>query len=606
MQAVIFIEAHGKIRSWGSISRSLGMEAEVVATSGHLYRYPDSLYPLGIKITKGQAIDTSRTVRPEIDRRIRNALHARKPDGEILIATDDDPEGDVIALDVMRVIVDVDPVLIDRCLRIRPSAITKDGIETAIKRSRQRSGDIDDLVSRAVAGRTRALTDRWMGATFSRMVGAGCGRVRAGLLGAALCWNKSPDMVRGLPETGEITLQARSSTGGLPFIAHVPLNGSIPGSLASVARRYAGKLIPGHVSAMRSVGAAVAPRFKDIRPFNTGDALAYAARFHGVSPKKAMSGLQGAYMKGRISYPRTDNRTISESACANVVQAARVCGLRDVDISMAGQHAHEQDAQTITRHEGIYPTPRMTKEDMDRFRELVRKPIQKIDLENDASIEDLMVILVARRAFEALRNNEMMPGVYHPREDSDLTDQERAALSDLEWVRPVSSNLPWARGQLTGLRTWPLASIVIDGMMIESIGRPSTLASHAELIESSGQLTVPSPGSLPEPSMEGKRILSKLPRGIWNPTICRMIEEAMSEQGESEDIGADITYRMRSRVNHWFRDITPEVREALVDMLKSEGDTSSKAPPSVATSLKASEVAPEAETDIEGEFALEV
>ncbi|CAN0546064.1 unnamed protein product, partial [Laminaria digitata] len=282
MQAVIFIEAHGKIRSWGSISRSLGMESDVVATSGHLYRYPESLYPLGIKITKGQAIDTSRTIRPEIDRRIRNALHNRKPGGEILIATDDDPEGDVIALDIMRVIVDVDPTLIDQCLRIRPSAITKDGVERSIRISRDRSGDIDDLVSRAVSGRTRALTDRWMGATFSRMVGAGCGRVRAGLLGAALCWSKSPDMVRGLPETGEFTFQARSGTGGLPFVAHVSLNGSIPPALASVARRYAGKLIPGHVSEMRSVGAAVAPRFKDIKPFNTGDALSYASRFHSI------------------------------------------------------------------------------------------------------------------------------------------------------------------------------------------------------------------------------------------------------------------------------------------------------------------------------------
>ncbi|CAN0588613.1 unnamed protein product, partial [Laminaria digitata] len=128
--------------------------------------------------------------------------------------------------------------------------------------------------------------------------------------------------------------------------------------------------------------------------------------------------------------------------------------------------------------------------------------------------------------------------------------------------------------------------------------------SHADLIEQSGQLTIPSPGGLPEPSMEGKRILSKLPRGIWNPAICRMIEEAMSRQDEDEDNGADITCRMRSRVNHWFRDITPEVREVLVEMLKSEGDTASR-PPSVAVGLKASEVAPEADTDIDEDFSLD-
>lgn len=602
MQAIIFIEAHGKIRSWGSISRSLGMEADIVATSGHLYRYPDSLYPLGIKITKGQAIDTSRNARPEIDRRIRNALHNRKAGCEILIATDDDPEGDVIALDIMRVIVDVDPTLIDHCLRVRPAAITKEGIERAISFSRARSGDIDNLVNNAVAGRTRALTDRWMGATFSRMVGAGCGRVRAGLLGAALCWSKSPDMVRSLPETGEITFQVRSGTGGLPFIAHIPLQGGVPSVLAELARRYAGKLVPGHVTPMRSVGAAVAPRFKDIRPFNTGDVLAYASRFHGIGPKKAMAAMQSAYMKGRISYPRTDNRTIAESSSAQVVQAARVCGLRDVDMTMARQHCHEETSETVTNHEGIYPTPRMTKENMDKFREIVKRPIKPVDFEDPEAVEDVIVTLIARRAFEAMRNNELTPGVYHPRDDSDLTEAERSALEDLEWTRPVSSNLPWARAQLTGVRIWPLSSVVIEGMMIEGIGRPSTFASHADLVEHSGQLQIPSVGSLPEPSMEGKRILAALPRGIWNPAICRMIEDAMSGPAPKEDLGADITYRMRSRVNHWFRDITPEVRDALVEMLKSEGEAGGKAPTPQAVSLKASDVAPEADTEVEEEL----
>lgn len=592
MQALIFIEAFGKVPAWSRISHALGMKAEIVATSGHLCRFPDSLYPLGIKVSKGQAIDVTRVPRPEIDRRIRKALHGRARETEIIIATDDDPEGDVIALDVMRVIVDVDPTLIESCIRIRPGAITREGVEASIAKSRAGGGGIDDLVSRAVSGRTRALTDRWMGATLSRMSNAGCGRVRAGMLGAALCWSRSPELVRGLPETGEMTFQCRSGAGGLPFTAQVSLKGTIPEALASVARRYAGRLIPGHVNPMRSIGAAVAPRLQNITPFNTGDALAYAARFHNVGTRAAMGGLQSAYMKGRISYPRTDNRTISPASAAQVVQAARICGLRDVDMRHASKHAHTDENDGITAHEGIYPTPRMTKEEMDRFRTLVKRPIKEIDPTDAQEVEDLMVILVARRIFEALRDGEMAPGVFHARDDSDLTQAERDALADLEWQRPAGQSLPWGRAQATGLRIWPLASVLVEGMMIEQIGRPSTWASHADQVEKSGQVTIPALGALPEPSPQGLRILKALPRGIWNPDTCRMIEHTMSVVASDEDLGSDITHRMRSRVDVWFSGISQEVRAALVEMLKSESD-GGRAPAKAAEKIRPVDVDPD-------------
>ena len=592
MQALIFIEAHGKIATWSRISAGLGMTSEIVATGGHMCRFPDSLYPLGIRISRGQAIDTTRTPRQSVEHRIRQALRSRGDETEILIATDDDAEGDVIALDVIRVIVDEDPLLIERCLRVRPRAITRDNVARAIEEARAGHGGLDDLVSRAVAGRTRALTDRWMGATFSRMARAGCGRVRAGILGSALCWEKSPDLARELPETGEITLQARSGAGGLPFTARIGLHGQVPEALAAVARRYAGRLVPGHVNPMRSAGAAVAPRFENIAPFNTGDAIAYAGRFHGVGPKAAMAGLQSAYMNGRISYPRTDNRTLSEAAAAQVTQAARACNLRDVDMAHADRHRHVPRQDGRTTHEAIYPTPRMTRDALEHFRDLVRRPAPRVGTRTDDEVEDLMVMLVARRAFEALRPSGRAPGVFHPRPDSDLSTEERAALQDLDWFRPDGPAVPWGRSSTTGLRIWPMSSVMVDGMMIEEIGRPSTWASHADQIEQSGQLEVPSPGALPRPTPAGRRILKALPRGIWSPAACRMIEETMSRQAPSEDVGTDITQRMRARIDTWFAAITPEVRTALVEQLKSEADGRSRAPSEVVSAVRPEDVDP--------------
>lgn len=595
MKSLIFIEAHGKIPTWSRISSALGIDATIIATAGHLCRFPDSLYPLGIRITKGQAIDVNRNVRPEIDRRIRDSLKSMDSEYEIIIATDNDPEGDVIALDVMRVIIDFEPTLIDKCLRIRLDAITRDAIERSIKASRAIGGDIDTLVSRAVSGRTRALTDRWMGATFSRMANTSCGRVRAGILGSAMCWSKSPNLVRGLPETGEITFQSRSKSGGLPFTAHVSMSGKVPSALAAIAQRYAGRLIPGYISPMKSIGAAVAPRFKNIQPFNTGDALAHASRFHNIGPRAAMAGLQSAYINGRISYPRTDNRTLSKMSAVNVVQAARVCGLRDVDMKFAKKHEYTENTDRITTHEGLFPTPQMIKENLDHFRELVVKPLKKINPQDRDDVEDLMVTLVARRCFEALRAGGLAAGVFHMREGSDLTLEESEALSDLEWTRAEGQSVPWSRAQVTAIRIWPMASVVIDGMMLEGIGRPSTFASHADLVEKSGALEIKQIGQLPEPSPFGRSVLKSLPIGIWSPAVCRMIEEAMHRSAPDEDDTAEITRRMRGRVDVWFSQINQEVRVALIDVLKAEAGANGRAPSKAVSNIKAAEIDPEME-----------
>ena len=570
MTALIFIEAHGKISTWSRVAENLGLSARIVATSGHVCRFPGTLWPVGVSLIAGQAVDTLRKPAIETEERIRAALRECPTDAEIIVATDDDPEGDVIALDILRIIADHDPLLIDRCLRVRPGALTRDAVERALTRARAADGGLADLMDRAVPGRTRALSDRWMGASFTRRTRTGCGRVRAGILGSAFLWQKSPDMTRGLPETGEITFQVRSESGGLPFGAQLRLRGTVPPVLAALAQRYAGRPLPGIVRPLRSVGAAVAPRFRDVAPFNTGDALAYAERFHAIGPRAAMRGMQDAYMKGRISYPRTDNRTISEQSAGSLVQAARACGLNDVSMEEAGRHRHLDTTEGVTSHEGLYPTPRMTRQDVDRFRMLLLKPIRAVDPENRQQVEDLMVTLIARRAFEALREERYEAGVYHP-DAGELTAEEVAALDGLDWTRATGRALPWSRAQLTGLRLWPLASVLVDGMMIEGLGRPSTWAAHADQVAGSGQLEVPSPGALPQPSPQGRHVLKALPRGIWSPAVCRMIEEAMSVPAPGEDPGGDITQRMRARVDAWFSRVSPEVQEALVGILKSDG-----------------------------------
>ena len=563
-QALIIIEAPGKVRAWERAARKIGIAATLVTTRGHMSRFPDRLSPFGVRFENGRAVDEGRVPDASIVSRIRTALVDLPRSAEILIATDDDPEGDVIALDAFRAVIGQDRSLVDRVRRVRARAVTVAGITDAISRAEREPG-ISDLFTRAVPGRARAISDRWIGAAFTELAGTGCGRVRAALLGAALLWRADPSLLAGLPETGELTFTARSDPTGIPFFARVPISGRVPSALRAVAERYRGRLIPGHVRPMASLSAAVAPRIGDVRPFNTGDALAYAARLHGVGPRAAMRGLQNAYMAGRISYPRTSGHHLSEQACALVVQAARACGVPGVSDRDARRHL--PDRAEAGAHEALYPTPELLKPDLERLRASVRRVPGPETGRTEEEVEDLMVGLIARRAFDAARAIELAPGAWHNRDGSDLTAEEVDALEGLEWVRPSGPSAPWSNHMSTGFRAWPLSSVLIDGMMIEGVGRPSTYALHAESVAGSGQLRIPRPGALPELTPEGARVVRKVPREALLPATCRAIERALSAGSDGERDVPDLTRLIRMRIDGWVGAAPEGLRAPLIEHL---------------------------------------
>jgi len=563
-RVLIIIEAPGKVRAWERAARKMGIAASVVTTRGHMSRFPDRLTPFGVRFEGGRAVDEGRVPNPFILNRIETALTDLPYNARILIATDDDPEGDVIALDAFRALISTDRSLIDRIHRVRARSVTVAGITEAMMRA-ERDPGISDIFLRAVPGRSRAISDRWIGSAFSELAGTGCGRVRAALLGAALLWRAEPSLLRGVPETGEITFTARSDPTGMPFFARLPLNGSVPAPLRAVAQRYKGRLIPGHVRPMASLSAAVAPRIGDVTPFNTGDALSYAGRFYGVSPKEAMRGLQSAYMAGRISYPRTSGRHLSEASCALVVQSARACGVVGVSDDLARRHLPVPSEEGA--HEAIHPTPELLQADLHRLRSTVRRAPTPQGVRTDEEVEDLMVGLIARRAFDAARQIDLAPGVWHNRDGSDLTDEEVEALEGLDWLRPAGTAAPWSNHMSTGFRPWPLSAILIDGMMMEGVGRPSTYALHAETICSSDQLRIPSPGELPELTPKGSRVVRRVPKEALLPTTCRAIEGALSSEGRGEAEIMDLTRLIRMRIDGWVGAAPESFRAPLVEHL---------------------------------------
>lgn len=574
MQALVFIEAHGKAKAWSTIATGLGLEADVVATGGHVCRFPRALFPVGIDLNADRQIDPTRRVSPELRESLLASVSRHPLSRKIFIATDDDVEGDVIAFDLINLIVEEYPDRAEHIWRLRPGAMTHAGVRDAFDHASALIEHRDEIISAAIQGRARAVSDRWIGAAFSRQAGVPVGRVRSAILGTVALWKHDPRRAR--PETGEITFQCRAAGGGRPFISRIRLDGTedraVFQRLSAMAIRFKGKAVPGGVTLLRPAGAAIAPRFGSVQPFNTGGVLAHAARHHDITPKDGMKGLQDAYLRGMISYPRTDAETLTRESSGRVATLAQACGLPDVDI----RHMMEMSEPSPGGHEALHPTVGVTQQDVDHIRRLVRRPILETRIAREPEeLVRIMTALVTRRSFEACRPITLERGNWHPDNAGGALDPgEIAMLRDLDWERESSGGLPWGRDLLTGQRQWPLASVLLEGMMIEEIGRPSTYAAHVDVMEASGEIMECAFPALPRPSPRGVVTLKKAPRRIWDPKTCRMIEACLENEGNAlgEDLDAPLMARARHRVLSWFQNLPAEMQETLLLALRDTPD----------------------------------
>lgn len=187
MQGVVVIEAPGKVSTLTAILRRLGYGWRVVATRGHFFRSPASLWPLAI---------TPRYEEPSrrADARTERALREAAKDRAVLLATDDDAEGDVIARDVAGVV----QGLAVSVVRIRIRSITIEGVRAALDAPEA----MDPRLARQ--GDARRILDRLIGHTFSRR-GAPAGRILTPLLAS---------LRRRAPIVGVVRLVVASVDGG--------------------------------------------------------------------------------------------------------------------------------------------------------------------------------------------------------------------------------------------------------------------------------------------------------------------------------------------------------------------------------------------------------
>lgn len=578
MQALIVIEAHGKIAAWSRLARAAGLDARVVATGGHLRNFPERLFPIGIRLRQDEIFDEGRRADSEKLDALLAAVSALPEGAPIHVATDRDVEGDVIALDVIEEILAAFPERAPDIHRVHPGALTPEGVRLAFDGALPLRDAAERIVADAVQGRARAVTDRWIGAVFSRIAGVPVGRVRSALLGAVFLLNRAPHLLVSKPEAGEITLQVRSATGGRPFFSRIALSGGVSDrverTLMEIAEKWKGKLVPGVVRMPVSIGAAVAPRFGEARPWSTGDALIHAARHFQVPAQSAMKGLQDAYIKGMISYPRTESREISDATAARVVRLGFACGLDGLSLERLRDGPAPGEGPDAGRgpHEALHPVIQPAGPQVDVLKALIRRPFpQDMSAAGRDDVMELMVALIARRSFEAARSITLERGFWRPDNGTPMSAEEMEALASLEWLREDGFSFPWSKDLITRARDWSMDAVLLETMMGEGLGRPSTWAAHVGIALASGDIESGPAFSLPRPTPQGAATLKRTPQGVWHPATCRLIEAVLESDDDAEgEAGLVLRQRARRRVLTWLRAMPAGIRAPLLEALEDE------------------------------------
>lgn len=480
---LVIIESPGKLRTLYNVFAQIGLHADICATIGHFLENPSNLKNLAIEFNDGVFIETKRQPhRPDSFSCLRD--HLRRCEGRILIATDNDQEGHVIAQDVATLVCEMgikQPVY-----RMYFAGLDKSSIVNALN-------DLHSIEpAKAIPGTARRITDRLIGGCLSDFEhNQPVGRVQSALLGLS----------GNIPHS-HINVKMPAADGGRPFVGELPVCGaSTPAQL--IAELGVFELPPAPVLCSEITNMA--------DPYNYGDALIEFNAALDIDVEVAAELLQQMYESGDITYPRTASRGFTAAGAEAVERLARIKGL----IAFKKDRIPRlQDDDSDTPHEAI----RVLNESLLQRLDL-GKPIKLQPTDRDAAL-----VIIARRTIES--------GIQVQRDYPDL-QKSHEWTRGIAWHRDIRrSILPWRAAEPASIVTHDQKAGLIDAMMHHGIGRPSTLASHAgkfmsrELVNDKYELTE-----------KGLRILNHAPAALKNTMTSARIETLLdNEQGQVSEI----------------------------------------------------------------------
>ena len=290
----------------GKIQGYLGPGYRVVATMGHIRALEESLDAVGIAnnwAPKYKELETKKDA-------IIKLRSAAKDATEVIVATDDDREGEGIGYHVC-VLLSLNPATTSRIVF---HEITERAITDAIRAPKR----LD--MNKVAAQQARAMLDLLVGFTVSRVLWIKV----APKLSAGRCQTPALRLVverDALIEAHTAAASWRMSMSvGFPTLSLLPPLKATgyddvkdePAALV-VLGTVRGKTEVLVLSAVETVGVSSPPK-----PLITSTLQQEASSLHGLSPKTTMMAAQKLYEAGHITYMRTDQAVLSAEAVATI------------------------------------------------------------------------------------------------------------------------------------------------------------------------------------------------------------------------------------------------------------------------------------------------
>ncbi len=420
---LIVIEAPGKLGSVYRCFDRMGRPITAVATLGHIYKNQGPLDRAGMAWVDGALVETDRVPeRPDALAHLRAAL--ARCTGRVVIATDDDTEGHVIAQDVAQLAVDVG--VAGPVVRVLPHAMTPEAWREAMDAARPL--DPED----ARVGTARRLLDRLIAfVSIQTTGGRPVGRVQSALLGLGGT-DQVPDRAVCVP--------APAADGGTPFMGVGGFHGPIPSEALAP--------VPVATTSTEPLGELM----------HGGDALLALQAQLGLPIGEASALLQSMYEAGEISYPRASGRGLRADGAAAVAMLARARAVR----SFSAQLLPLLAPNTGPAHESVHLVLGGMIERLD-----LGKPLRLC-----ADTREAAATVIGRRCIEA--------GVPVAR-DRPVLGALPPWARKLDWSRDHRRpSLPWRSSTPPVEQSLDLATGIVRAQLATGLGRPSTWARHAE------------------------------------------------------------------------------------------------------------------------------
>nr|WP_274637411.1 type I DNA topoisomerase [Microbacterium bovistercoris] len=520
---LVIVESPTKMKS---IQGYLGDGYEVLSSVGHIRDLADrkAIPPELKKTSVGRySIDIENDFAPyyvESERgkkTVAELKRALKTSDELLLATDEDREGEAIAWHLLEALKPKVPVK-----RMVFHEITKDAIRAAVDNTRELDLDLVD------AQETRRILDRLFGWDISPVLwlkvqqGLSAGRVQSAATRlvvdrerermafvSASYWDVAASAAKHADAFGIqlARLDGAPIARGTDFDDRGQLKKAVvvlDEARATALAAAVAEAGEGSVTKLESKPGTRRP----YAPFTTSTMQQEAGRKLSMSAKHAMSVAQRLYEKGFITYMRTDSTALSTQAVqAAREQAVQLYGPKAVPLNPRVYKSKSKNAQEA--HEAIRPsgeqfrTPSQVTGSLDRdearLYELIWKRTvasQMSDATYETTTVTLQIALPDQSAeFTASGTVYTFKGFLEAyeegrdekRSDSDKQNDQslpQLAVGDVLAIRDVEP-----KGHATAPKPRYTEASLVKALEEKGIGRPSTFASIIDTILARGYVT---------------------------------------------------------------------------------------------------------------------